>query len=379
MENNDLSKTTSENPAPPPNAPETSQTQSAPEGGILKRLRTYRDDVAAAMRGSSPSVISMTLAEHERGAARAKAEELRLKAQEEYRKAREELERARALETPSSIKRIRDLVAPPNPEKAAASSELKAAEDRLKRARERLEAQSATLAPVLRPPRSYNWKRIAVISVLFIGGVGMAAGGVWFYRSQSTPSGNLAQVSPVVFSDATETVGITGLEGEGLRAHLLERRSVVPENPGSIAYLLLVSGEPETKVESVDFLSSLDTNAEAQFIRSLEGPYMFGYYREAEGSVTPFIIFTTTYFSAAFAGMLQWEASMQSDLAPWFGSGGGEFEDRVIRNKDARVLAGEGGVTLLYAFLDRSTILITGSEAALGEIVTRISAGRVVR
>jgi len=61
-------------------------------------------------------------------------------------------------------------------------------------------------------------------------------------------------------------------------------------------------------------------------------------------------------------------------------SGGQAWVDRVVDNKDARVLVDpDGNVAMLYTFLDKQTLVIASSAESLKEILFRLTAGRIVR
>jgi hypothetical protein len=58
----------------------------------------------------------------------------------------------------------------------------------------------------------------------------------------------------------------------------------------------------------------------------------------------------------------------------------GVFNDVVIRNKDTRVLRDENGeIVLLYSFLDQETLLITTNEYTFRELFVRLTSSRVLR
>ena len=82
---------------------------------------------------------------------------------------------------------------------------------------------------------------------------------------------------------------------------------------------------------------------------------------------------------------------MAKDLAPFFPSMdstsspqastqiiSSSFTDQVIGNHDARVLLDQSGQpVLLWAFLDRQTIVITTNQYTLGEIISRLKTAPV--
>ena len=64
---------------------------------------------------------------------------------------------------------------------------------------------------------------------------------------------------------------------------------------------------------------------------------------------------------------------MTNDIGAWFGVFGTstpKFQDEELRNKDLRVFKNENGNTiLLYSFLDKDTLLITGNENIFSAIL----------
>jgi hypothetical protein len=92
--------------------------------------------------------------------------------------------------------------------------------------------------------------------------------------------------------------------------------------------------------------------------------------------------------------MLAWEHTMYQDLTPLFARTPRPrindeeaatttppvqvlqttFSDRVVENRDSRIVQNEAGdILLLWTFLDRSTIAITTNEHTLRELITRFT------
>jgi hypothetical protein len=120
-------------------------------------------------------------------------------------------------------------------------------------------------------------------------------------------------------------------------------------------------------------------------IRSLTDKYLVGKY--SNGSATNvndksamFLIFETTDYNQTYASMLEWEGTMLSDLFILFNIPkpsnsfiGKPWNDIVVSNQDARILYGENGVGIFYyAFVNKNNFVITSSQEALKEVVTRI-------
>ncbi len=113
---------------------------------------------------------------------------------------------------------------------------------------------------------------------------------------------------------------------------------------------------------------------------------MLGVYSDASGSRSVFAIVQTDFFQNAFAGMLQWEASMpydlQNDVAwqPATTTIRGQFTDHIVRNADVREFTTpDGGTAFLYSFVDNTKLVFAANERALMEIQSRLEQQAFVR
>jgi len=131
-----------------------------------------------------------------------------------------------------------------------------------------------------------------------------------------------------------------------------------------------ISGIAE--ISAVQFFTFVNIQAPEIITRSMEKPFMVGFFGENNGGATPFIIFNVSGYDTGLAGMLEWEDNIpkifadlfetsltKSELAP------SKFHDIVISGKDARVLEITPSTTVAYAFATPTTIVITESIAAL--------------
>jgi len=135
---------------------------------------------------------------------------------------------------------------------------------------------------------------------------------------------------------------------------------------------------------SDEILAVLDWRAPGGFIRNIES-IAFGIYR----GQSPFIVLQVTSFETAFGGILAWETDMSADLSPLFGQTVSNtfdanartstqtrpafFVDNNIGTLDIRLLKDEKAADrITYTFIDKDTILITTSIAALEEIVAYV-------
>src|SRR3989344_3462575 len=115
-----------------------------------------------------------------------------------------------------------------------------------------------------------------------------------------------------------------------------------------------------------------------------------------------FMVITVDDFGRAFAGMLDWEKSLEKDLfflsrelpkepevqtdleEPIQPTQPSEtiftWKDVIIKNKDTRALVDEGGRSIIaYTFLDKNTILITDNTLVIGDITSAYNTRSVAR
>ncbi|MFA5987274.1 MAG: hypothetical protein WC797_01310 [Candidatus Paceibacterota bacterium] len=106
--------------------------------------------------------------------------------------------------------------------------------------------------------------------------------------------------------------------------------------------------------------------------------FMYGVYSSIENS--GFLLLKTNFMEKAYAEMLSWEENLLAkDMMPFLSTKKGsdeiykaKFKDELIKNTNARVLqSATGGVYLVYGFLDRDVLLITGTKQAFTEILRR--------
>lgn len=150
-------------------------------------------------------------------------------------------------------------------------------------------------------------------------------------------------------------------------------------------------------VPAPEWLTFMRVRAPDTLIRAFDPGFIFGIY-----SLTPhdsFIILKVNSYDNAFAGMLAWEPNMEDDIGGVIINkdinvitddngiatstnqfDGKPFVDRVLNNKDARVLYNNNGKPkIIYTFVDQETLVIVSSESVLKEVVFRLTTGRISR
>ncbi len=363
------------NPATPvePQAAPTAPTQNTPSSSklsnsaVVRNLRTYQGDVAEAMKKNNTSTLSITMAERKR--------------EEAQKKEREEARRQQ-VPVPQPIATIL-----PQPKRPPAPPK-----------KQKVRTGDAA-------------KRIGTIAVsifLIVLGVVVVFG---FYTLQKSGPPTVA-VNPL---DET-LVPVTGqvsYNANGItRDTLLEiinfQRNEEEISSGEILHIALAKEQPNTVLSfamtTQEFLDAINVSPPPIVERSLDEELTLGMYHV--GTPEPFILIRLDSFENAFSGMLRWESSLYDDLGIFFSrtvlsqtsaattTQGGQtsqvvdlaarpttpFEDITIRNRDARVLRNNRGeIVLLYAFIDREILLITGSDAIFREISQKIQSSRLIR
>lgn len=223
--------------------------------------------------------------------------------------------------------------------------------------------------------------------------IGTGLLGVTLYLNRDNP-GSLGplQIDTLVFAEATYPIAVETVRGRAFMG-LLSARGIELELPlNAVASLELTVpsalGEPET-ITTQEWFKKAETGAPPALIRALHPAFMLGIHAFEKNQ--PFLVFKTSFYENAFAGMLEWETSMSRDLAPLFGNAltvaatssgvsDSPFKDRLIQNKDTRVLVDlNGEIRLIYSFIDRQTLVITTNRDTLLELVSRLSSTKVSR
>lgn len=164
----------------------------------------------------------------------------------------------------------------------------------------------------------------------------------------------------------------------------------IPVNNFYNTYITTGSSTSQRRlISSAEFINLSKFKIPDPLKRSLSPFFMIGSY-SLDGN-SPFLILKTNSFEIAYAGMLEWEKTLERDFRQIFYLEGYEtitslaeslsptnvikkFEDRVINNKDVRLIKKtDGKIMLLYGIIDKETIIITTSDWAFKEIIDRLN------
>lgn len=252
-------------------------------------------------------------------------------------------------------------------------------------------------------PQSIIDKTFLTRAAMIAGGVFLVVGAVGllvflYVRAPATVEVALGIKAPFISVDDTKTITLSQqFSRTSMMASLQAAKQNSQLSLGLVArlYVFIAStsqSELPPPISLQTLLSTLAPNAPGELLRSLDPEqYLLGVHSFDENQA--FLIVQTDSYQQAFSGMLTWERSMQTELAPLFtrtpsphvsGAVGtstptttkqfapASFIDRVVENHDARVLVNESGdMLLVWTFLDRSTIVITTNEYTLREIISR--------
>lgn len=261
----------------------------------------------------------------------------------------------------------------------------------------------------------------SVVAFLVI--AGLIAGFIYLQSESNNQSTQVEQqkVQPLLFTETTSILNIDQFNLNDL-FRIIERDKEAIMDLGDMKSIVLTMGSSteERQLTTEEFFTVLNSRAPNGLLRSLNPNFLLGVY-----AFTPremFAVFKVNSYDAAFAGMFEWEPSIESDIGDMFinkkervdiklnslsavkstSTSAGEkdlanssstienspfgvfsqrkFIDKVLSNKDARILVDTNGKeAMLYTFLDKETLVIATSEKSLKEIIFRLTTGRIVR
>jgi len=200
-------------------------------------------------------------------------------------------------------------------------------------------------------------------------------------------------VSSLLFAESSVPLPIENLNSFDIK-RLLSQAQLSAGTLGSITRIVPtvadtdVDGSPLERAATLqEFLEAIDADATPELIRALGSDFFFGLHTVDENA--PIFITTVLSYERAFAGMLAWEKTLNTDLVPIFtavpttkmGANGlleeRRFEDIVMRNYDVRALTDDTGtIQLYYSFPTRELLIIAESPYSFAEILARLRAER---
>jgi hypothetical protein len=241
---------------------------------------------------------------------------------------------------------------------------------------------------------------------MLVAGVAIVAAGIglvaYVFLRDTTVSPTIVSPteSPFIAVDAVRPVS---LPARPTRATVLEglnnARLSSDLSLGLIERLVITTPSNNAKGETVpvempapELFQYFAAHVPPALVRTIKAPYLLGIHSFDENQA--FLIAQVDSYETAYAGMLEWESTMYTDLQPLFirtppvhltGTATSTpaepgvimtgFVDKIVENRDVRAKVTEQGDLLLFwTFLNRSTVLIATNEFTLREVISRFSA-----
>jgi hypothetical protein len=243
------------------------------------------------------------------------------------------------------------------------------------------------------PRKSRLMTGLLVAAVLLLLG-GAALFGVYFVGTQSAAPLPQQQADSLVFAEQSVPFSISGQTSAALKTQLAQARLSSNASLGSITRIIptfstaAADGSTATRTASFsEFLNAIGARAPDSLLRALSDTYFLGIHAVDENA--PVIVIPITSYDRAFAGMLEWERTMNANLSPLFtalpvlttDTNGlpteRVFSDIVMRNYDVRALKDDAGaIQMYYSFPTRDMLIIGESPYTFAEILSRLQAGR---
>lgn len=235
------------------------------------------------------------------------------------------------------------------------------------------------LAPAGKMPQPPNAFLPYLLFMLFV----VAAGGgvYWWWRATEryypTIATNISAVqTPFIFAEATKNLSLSG-PAATIREAINQEAS---DTRGGWTVKNLAFTQDNAGVSWRRLAQSLEIKMPDLLNKSLAAQYMFGLLKEG-GDTSRFLLLKTSFPDQAYAGLYDWESAAMADqllpllyATPPTRSTTNRFSDKLVRNKDARILStSDGRILLLYAFLDGETIIITPNQETFLAVFDRFA------
>ncbi len=251
---------------------------------------------------------------------------------------------------------------------------------------------------------------VAGLLLIVAGGAGIYA--AYRYAASRAPVSITPTVPSLVFADDRQA--LTGEGAELLQGIAASADTTLPEGQVRVLYLAQASTTASGKNIMVPLaggklFGALQLSSPDIFLRNIAPESTIGVVH-AGIQTRAFFILKVLSYERTFAGMLQWEGRMQSELALLYplyapvqqpptiatttrivngkkvvatttieatvlAAGPLRFVDEVASNHDVRALKDDQGHTvLLYGYKDKEILIIARDEAAFAELINRLAA-----
>ncbi len=238
-------------------------------------------------------------------------------------------------------------------------------------------------------PESAKNRLYMIIGLLFIL-LGLGTLFFFFGKKEAPTIAVERQFVPLIFSDASTSIDIDGLTKEKISQAVANAVLKTEVKAGGVEGIYLVLGKRDVGLR--EFTSLIQGNFVVPGSKLLvDDRFLMGALNTKTGVTTPggdfFMLLKMRSLTDIFDAMRSWEAKMFFDLQGFFGIEvssenkyllTADFEDGIIENKNARILYDKDKeIVMLYIFADDNSVVITSTEAAAREIMTRLAASQI--
>lgn len=232
------------------------------------------------------------------------------------------------------------------------------------------------------PSKSTAWSWQTIFQhtnylALGVAGTGAIVGILWFsigaFSSGPTISTE-SESSPTLFENSITTTPTATIFTKEQLVLVLEQAKTEAESLVEVTLMSPTTGLPFSASE---LFILLDATVPTDFVEAINRVVVGNYRNE------PWLAFYTSDTTTVRGGMLDWEKTVSSNLAPWFGepvtrsaqSGITLFHDSVVAGVDVRILTDTTGTErITYGFISPNQLLITSNTTAFLNLVEKVAA-----
>ncbi|MFA6353952.1 MAG: hypothetical protein WCW93_03390 [Candidatus Paceibacterota bacterium] len=198
------------------------------------------------------------------------------------------------------------------------------------------------------------------------------------------------QFIPIIFNDQSTFLEISGMDNKGIMRTVLSEVNNTKVKGGGLEGIYLTENKQIIGLRRFISLikSSFIPSDNPLFIKDdfLMGAVLTGLKSTSPNAGDFFILIKVRSTADIFDALRVWEGKMFSDLSGFFGFTLSketnylftkEFQDGIVENKNARILYGEDGNTvMMYVFADNNSVIITDSQPVVHEIMLRLASAQ---
>lgn len=213
-----------------------------------------------------------------------------------------------------------------------------------------------------------------------------------YYIAQPSEQAIEQPADSLVFSETALPLALGGQSADAIKFELSRLRLAGSSKLGAIARVVPMMGPPAAAESAqaasfAEFLRAIDAAPPEGLLRALSDEFFLGLHTVDKNATV--IIVPVISYDHAFSAMLQWERTINHDLAALFteipplrvDNNGAVMErvfiDEINRNFDVRMLKNDNGEAVLYySFPTRALLVIAESPYSFAEILSRLQAAR---